>query len=296
LTGHGWTCRPYPKNEIGFHFCKRQTGKSRRKFKNPSGFKKLTGFILLFPWRWLNYPLTFCALINFLHLWINIIGAWIVEHWSDTSRLQKATPRENGSAAADITEHPADPSQQSGSMPIHPVESVGDEPDAVGVSSLPPRHTPLQAFPKEFNKSYLEALDRRYAAILLLLLVLEPLLVWYVMRTYPVGMTEHAIAKLQSKYADIFLSDFKVEPEPDKEIVYNELLLRATEAIPQIVGEATGSNPVGSLPWPRGSNLSPEARALPGEYREALRKIGASDRQRGMERWPSMLSESACLA
>ena len=205
-----------------------------------------------------------------------------MEHWSDTSRLQKATPRENGSTSTEVTEHPDDTTQQNGLAPID-VSGAGDEFEPEGVPALPSRRSTLQTFPKEFNKSYLEALDRRYAAILLLLLLLEPLLIWYLMRTYPVGMTEQSIAKLQDKYAEIFLSDFKVEQEPGKEVVYNELLLRATEQIPQIVGEVAGASPSLNLPGPPRGQLNPEARALPGEHREALRKLGASARHRGMQ-------------
>jgi hypothetical protein len=155
-----------------------------------------------------------------------------------------------------------------------------DEFDPDGV--LPPYHPSLQTFPKEFNKNYLETLDRRYWVILLVTLLLEPLLIWYLMRTHPLGITEKEIAKLQNKYAELFLSEFKVEDPLEEEKTHNELLLRATEAIPQIVGEATGVEPNINLSRVR-PNASPEARALPGEQREALRRINTAARQRGMQ-------------
>ncbi|MGH7595498.1 MAG: AgmX/PglI C-terminal domain-containing protein, partial [bacterium] len=96
------------------------------------------------------------------------------------------------------------------------------------------------------------------------------------------GMTENEIAKLQNKYAELFLSEFRVEDPLEEEKAYNELLLRATEAIPQIVGEATGVEPNINLSRVR-PNASPEARALPGEQREALRRINTAARQRGMQ-------------
>jgi hypothetical protein len=190
--------------------------------------------------------------------------------------LQKVTPAAKDPDSTALAEPPEVSSQENASS----YETVADDfaPDDV----LPPHHSPLQAFPKEFNKNYLEALDQRYWIILLATLLLEPLLIWYLMRTHPLGMTEHEIAKLQNKYAELFLSEFKVEDPLEEEKAHNELLLRATEAIPQIVGEATGLEPNINLPRFR-PNASPEARALPGEQREALRRINTAARQRGMQ-------------
>jgi hypothetical protein len=218
--------------------------------------------------------LTFCALKHNLHLWINIIGACIVEHWSDTTPLQKVAPAAKDSESTGLPEHSTVSSRENAAS--H--ETMTDEFDPEGV--LPPYHPSLQAFPKEFNKNYLETLDRRYWMILLVTLLLEPLLIWYLIRTHPLGITEKEIAKLQNKYAELFLSEFKVEDPQEEERAHNELLLHATEAIPQIVGEATGIEPNLLRPRP---NASPEARALPGEQREALRRINTAARQRGMQ-------------
>jgi hypothetical protein len=220
--------------------------------------------------------LTFCALKHSLHLWINIIGACIVEHWSDTTPLQKVAPAAKDPDSTGLAEHSNVSSRENTAS--H--ETMTDDFDPEGV--LPPYHPSLQTFPKEFNKNYLETLDRRYWVILLVTLLLEPLLIWYLMRTHPLGMTEHDIANLQNKYAELFLSEFKVEGSQEEDLAHNELLLHAAEAIPQIVGEATGIDPNINLPRVR-PNASPEARALPGEQREALRRINTAARQRGMQ-------------
>ena len=165
-----------------------------------------------------------------------------MEHWSDTTPLQKVAPAAKGSESTGIDEHSSVASRENAAS--H--EAMTDEFDPDGV--LPPYHPSLQAFPKEFNKNYLETLDRRYWMILLVTLLLEPLLIWYLMRTQPLGISENEIAKLQNKYAELFLSDFKVEEPLTEEKGHNELLLRATEAIPQIVGEATGLEPNANLP------------------------------------------------
>jgi hypothetical protein len=190
--------------------------------------------------------------------------------------LQKVAPAAKDSDSAGLAEQPKVSSRENAAS--H--ETITDEFDPDG--ALPSFHLPLHTFPKEFNKNYLETLDRRYWIILLVTLLLEPLLIWYLMRTHPLGMTENEIAKLQNKYAELFLSEFKVEDPLEEEKARNELLLRAAEAIPQIVGEATGIEPNINLPRTR-PNASPEARALPGEQREALRRINTAARQRGMQ-------------
>ncbi|MGH7454909.1 MAG: hypothetical protein ACRENG_26365, partial [bacterium] len=199
-----------------------------------------------------------------------------MEHWSDTTPLQKVAPAAKDPDSTGLAEHPNVSSRENTAS--H--EAMTDEFDPDGV--LPLYHPSLQVFPKEFNKNYLESLDRRYWVILLVTLLFEPLLIWYLMRAHPVGMTENEIAKLQNKYAELFLSEFRVEDPLEEEKAYNELLLRATEAIPQIVGEATGVEPNINLSRVR-PNANPEARALPGEQREALRRINTATRQRGMQ-------------
>jgi hypothetical protein len=210
----------------------------------------------------------------------------IVEHWSDTTPLQKVPPIEEASGSTDLAEPAAVGALSNGSRSTAAAETMADDFELESVA--PPDHPPegafepFQAFPKEFNKNYLETLDRRYWLILLVTLLIEPLLIWHLMRTQPFGVTEREIAKLQNKYAELFLSEFKVEEQPATEKLHNELLLHATEAIPQIVGEATGLELNLNLPMPR-RNASPEARALPGEQRAAMRRMNATTRQRGMQ-------------
>lgn len=199
-----------------------------------------------------------------------------MEHWSDTTLLQKVAPAAKDSESSGLAEDPKASSREKADS--H--ETMPGEFDPDGV--LPPYHPPLQAFPKEFNKNYFETLDRRYWMILLVTLLLEPLLIWYLIRTHPLGITEREIAKLQNKYAELFLSEFKVEDPQAEEKAHNELLLRATEAIPQIVGEATGMELSINLPRVR-PNVTPEVRALAGEQRQALRRINTAARQRGMQ-------------
>lgn len=189
-----------------------------------------------------------------------------MEPWSDTEQRQKATSPENNSDATEVVELPD--------------ETIGEEMDRNGIS--PPPHPPLHAFPKEFNKNYLETLDRRYLAILILTLIFELLLIWYMLRTHPLQLTDNDISKLQNRYAELFLSEFK-EETPAEAPNNLELLQRATEAIPQIVGEAPADAPNFSLPAPARKTVGPEARALSGENRAAVRRLNTKARQRGMQ-------------
>jgi len=163
-----------------------------------------------------------------------------------------------------------------------------DDADRNGVSALPPHHPPLQTFPKEFNKNYLESLDRRYLAILILTLIFEPLLIWYMVRTHPFELSEQDVAKLQNRYAELFLSEFKIENEPSAE-TSADILSRAAETVPHILesieGGTVGSGTNLRLPGlrERRGNVSPEARALSGENREAVRRLSTKARQRGLQ-------------
>jgi hypothetical protein len=223
---------------------------------------------------------------------LNQFRSWIVEHWSDTTQLQEAISPEKDSDATELVEQSDDASQS------HRLASVGgiamDEADQDGVSALPPHHPPqrafepLQGFPKEFNKNYLESLDRRYLAILILTLILEPLFIWYMLRTHPVELSEHDLAKLQSKYAELFLSEFKMENEPPAEMSKEtDILSRAAETVPRILEGVAGEFPggtAGSLNRPgRRGSVSPEARGLSGENRNAVRRLNTMTRQRGMQ-------------
>lgn len=191
-----------------------------------------------------------------------------MEPWSDTEQMQKATSPEKNSDATEVVELPD--------------EAPGDEMDQDGVTALPPHHPPLHAFPKEFNKNYLETLDRRYVAILILTLIFELLLIWYMLRTHPLQLSENDISKLQNRYAELFLSEFK-EETPAETPGHFDLLQRATETIPQIVGESSGDAPGINLPTPARKNVGPEARALSGENRAAVRRLNTRARQRGMQ-------------
>jgi hypothetical protein len=210
-----------------------------------------------------------------------------VEHWFDTSQLQKAAPPVEGPESTGLQDRPNDSSQGNDALKTSSAKTLENESDQGDDSSqaepLPPPHLSEQVFPKEFNKNYLESLDRRYLIILLLTLVLEPLVIWYLLRTYPSGMDEQEIAKLQSKYVELFLSDFEVETAPGEMPARNELLLRASELIPQIVGETAGVEVSKIAPAVRPEGVNPEARLVPRESREALRKITTLSRQRGLE-------------
>jgi hypothetical protein len=204
-----------------------------------------------------------------------------VEHWSDTTQTQKTTSSAKDSDSTEVVEQPDGAAQLQRSAITE--DTAMDEADWDGVSAPPPHHhPPLQTFPKEFNKSYLESLDRRYVAILIFTLLLEPLLIWYMLRTHPLQMTESDIAKMQNRYVELFLSEFK-EETPTEMPSNAELLQRAAEQIPQIVGESSGIETNLNLALPKRSNLSPEARALPGENREAVRRLNTKTRQRGMQ-------------
>jgi hypothetical protein len=194
--------------------------------------------------------------------------------------MQKARSDEKESDSTELVEQTDDTAQLRRSAVV--AGATMDEADWDEVSALPPHHPPLQSFPKEFNKNYLEALDRRYVAILVLTLILEPLVIWYMLRTHPVEMTESDISKMQSRYAELFLSDFK-EETPEETLDSGELLRRATETIPQILGESAGIESNFDLPALDHGSAAPEARAMPGESREAVRRLQTRTRQRGLQ-------------
>jgi len=195
-----------------------------------------------------------------------------VEHWSDTTQLQKATSPENGAAP------PAD------DQPLIPA-TASETVDHGDVSSRPPHHMPLPEFPKEFNKNYFDSLDRRYVAILILTLILEPLLIWYFLRTQPVHLNLQDIANLQNRYAELFLSEFKEEAPATEPASPPEMISRAAEAIPKILEHVEGlpSGGAANLPRLKPGKARPEARVLSGENREAVRRLNTAARQRGMQ-------------
>jgi len=208
-----------------------------------------------------------------------------VDQWSDTKDLQKlASPPTS-----------ADPEALADNSNSSNISILPHEPEAAAApEELPaPRQTPLQAFPKEFNKNYFESLDRRYLLILILTLLLEPLVIWYLLRTRPLDLSDQHVAKLQNKYAELFLSEFKIEDEPSAPPMETDVLASASEAIPQALESAAGAlpksviGPETSIKLPglksRRGNASPETRALSGENREAQRRLSTVSRRRGMQ-------------
>jgi len=208
-----------------------------------------------------------------------------LEHWSDTTQMQKVTSAD-GETPDGLAEDAVRPrgsvrSRENAATPA----GAGPE----DVSSPPPRLPPVQAFPKEFNKNYLEALDWRYVVILILTLILEPLLIWYMVQTHPAHFSEEDVARLQNRYAELFLSDFKVENEPAAE-PSTDILARAREAVPKILEGIEGgytshaAENVNQLSLRgRRREASPETRSLSGENREAVRRLKTATRQRGRQ-------------
>jgi len=210
-----------------------------------------------------------------------------VEHWSDTEQLQKATSSENDVAPAEVIE-PANesaPNEVSGAE--YEMSAVIDDADHEDVSLPPPHHPPQRAFeplhefPKEFKKNYLESLDRRYLAILILTLILEPLMIWYMLRTHPLTLSERDVTNLQNRFAQLFLSEFK-EEAPVTAPLSHEQVTRAAESIPRILEgvEAIPPAPTAPVPGFRKGRAKPEAGAMSGEHREAVRRLNTISRQR----------------
>ena len=209
-----------------------------------------------------------------------------MDQWSDTKDLHKVAPPKTSADPEALVDD-----SNSSNVSILPYEPEAD----VAPEELPaPRQAPLKTFPKEFNKNYFDSLDRRYLIILILTLLLEPLVIWYLLRTRPVDLSDHDVAKLQNKYAELFLSEFKIEEEAAAPAPQaTDILARASELIPQALESVEGALPknvVGpetniKLPGlkSRRGNASPETRALSGENREAQRRLNAASRQHGMQ-------------
>ena len=204
-----------------------------------------------------------------------------MEHWSDTEQLQKATSSEDDVAPAELVEPANESAPCDVSRPEYEIGAVIDDADHVDVSLSPPHHPPLHEFPKEFNKNYFESLDRRYFAILILTLILEPLVIWYMLRTHPLTLSEREVTNLQNRFAQLFLSEFREEapavaPSP------HELVTRAAESIPRILEgvDAAPPAPTTRMPGFRKGRPTPEAGSLSGEHREAVRRLNTISRQR----------------
>jgi hypothetical protein len=101
---------------------------------------------------------------------------------------------------------------------------------------------PSMIFPKEFNRSFWRSVDRRFLIVLLFVLIFEPVLIFYLLTHTSRLTSDQYVAKLQSKYVDLFLQDFVVEtPAPDKP--KNELLIYAKQYAENLAGEAFGTAP-----------------------------------------------------
>ena len=212
-----------------------------------------------------------------------------MDQWSDTKDLQKvASPPTDAEPEALVDDAV---SSEVSLLPPEPEASLAD----LTPEELPAPHAvTVKTFPKEFNKNYFEALDRRYLLIFIITLLLEPLVIWYLLRTRPLDFSDHEVAKLQNKYAELFLSEFKIEETPAATAPpATDILARASEAIPQALERVEGALPknvagpetnikLPSLKSRRG-NANPETRALSGENREAQRRLNVASRQRGMQ-------------
>ncbi|MDZ7343277.1 MAG: AgmX/PglI C-terminal domain-containing protein [candidate division KSB1 bacterium] len=208
-----------------------------------------------------------------------------MEHWFDTSKLQQATSSLAAPEPADILGHTPDTPnrRETQKLTASSPQEGGPSPRVVSplAESLISRQA-LPSFPKEFNKNYVESLDRRYLIILLLTLLLEPLVIWYLLRTHPLEMSEQEIAKLQSKYADLFLSEFNVENVAGEAPRDYALLRQTAERIPEIVSETVTAETQARVPAIRPETVNPETQTMPGEHRESLRKLKALSRQLSM--------------
>ncbi|MDZ7267994.1 MAG: AgmX/PglI C-terminal domain-containing protein [candidate division KSB1 bacterium] len=140
----------------------------------------------------------------------------------------------------------------------------------------------VTSFPKEFNRRFWETMDRRFMAILILVMIIEPLIIIYELWTHPPGTTEAEVARLQAKYAETFLSEFEVEP-PRVNTTPNELLLYASEYLPAIVEEVMGTEPPTLNPGLRPGAGTPEARGVTREASEIHRRISSAVRERARQ-------------
>jgi hypothetical protein len=140
--------------------------------------------------------------------------------------------------------------------------------------------TPI-TFPKEFNRSLIKSIDRRFLIILLLVLIIEPALIINMILNHQPATDGGDVAKLQAKYADLFLSEFEVET-PETVTSQNELLFQASEYAKKMAGEAYGTASGPALPDLRPGAGTRETRAASRETSRARR--GATAAARGLAR------------
>lgn len=137
-------------------------------------------------------------------------------------------------------------------------------------------------FPKEFNRSLLKSIDRRFLIILLLVLIIEPALIINMILNHQPAMGDGDVAKLQAKYADLFLSEFEVET-PETVGAQSELMLQASELAKKMAGEAFGTASGPALPDLRPGAGTAETRAASREVSRARRGLAAATRARARE-------------
>jgi len=157
-------------------------------------------------------------------------------------------------------------------------------PNRDGAAPPPPRNwsagaETVKTFPKEFNRNLLKSLDRRFMIILLLVFIIEPALIINLALNYQPFTDSSDVAKLQAKYADIFLSEFEVET-PEETVVQNELLFQASEMAKQVAGETYGTSSGPALPSLRPGAGTQETRAASREESRTRRGISAAARGR----------------
>ncbi len=141
----------------------------------------------------------------------------------------------------------------------------------------------ITSFPKEFNRHFWETMDRRFMAILILVMILEPLIIVYELWLHKPGTSEAEVARLQAKYAETFLSEFEVE-QPGESPTPNELMLYASEYVPSIMGEVMGTaEPPVMNPGLRPGAGTPEARGVTREASEVHRRISMAARERARQ-------------
>ncbi len=141
--------------------------------------------------------------------------------------------------------------------------------------------TPI-TFPKEFNRSLLKSIDRRFLVILLLVLILEPALIINMILNYQPMTDSGDVAKLQARYADLFLSEFEVET-PEIAAPQNELLFQASEMAKKMAGQAYGTAAGPALPDLRPGAGRRETKAASRETSRARRGATATARGRARE-------------
>lgn len=115
--------------------------------------------------------------------------------------------------------------------------------------------------------------------ILLLVFIIEPALIINLALNYQPFTDSSDVAKLQAKYADIFLSEFEVET-PEETVVQNELLFQASEMAKQVAGETYGTSSGPALPSLRPGAGTQETRAASREESRTRRGISAAARGR----------------